>query len=321
MIGIIGAGRMALEHFKVLNHLNKDVIFFANKGESAKQIAKMTSKTVITDNYLNSAELRNLDQVIVASPIDTLLYITIELVKHKIDSILVEKPLVMNKTDFDLLRKFPNHRNIFVGFNRRFYKSVQECIRICDNDGGIRSCTFSFDENIRNWKHPYNVLSTFEGKNPIISQSSHLIDLVFHLIGIPKSIEIKAIKPSSVINDQIIYGVGESVRDIPFVFMSDWSTPGNWKIELNTNNYKLILSPLETLRITNFTRNDGVNIENQWLKTVKILDSDEFDTKFKPGIYQQDLAFINRDFDRLLGLAEYEEAFSFIEKIQNVFKN
>ena len=321
MIGIIGTGRMALEHFKVLNYLNKEVIFFGRTGESSTNISKITSKPVITNNYLDSTELKRLDQVIVATPIETLLPITLELAKLNIEAILVEKPLVTKVTDFDLLRDLPNRKNIYVGFNRRFYQSVKDSIRICNDDGGVRSCTFSFDENIRNWAHPYNSLKTIEGRNPIISQSSHLIDLVFYLIGLPRFIEFKSSKPTNVTNDQIMYGFGESVRNIPFVFMSDWSAPGNWKIELNTLNYKLVLSPLERLNITKFVNSKSEYNQNQWIKTNENYVTDELEINFKPGIFQQNFAFIKREYGNLLCLDEYEKEFFFMEKMQSAFKN
>jgi hypothetical protein len=250
-----------------------------------------------------------------------LLPITLELAKLNIEAILVENPLVTKGTDSYLLRNLPNCKNIYVGFNRRYYQSVKESIRIFNDGGGVRSCTFSFDENIWNWAHPYNSLKSIEGGIPIISQSSHLIDLVFYLIGLPRFIEFKSSKPTSVTNDQIMYGFGESVRNIPFVFMSDWSAPGNWKIELNTLNYKLILSPLERLNISKFVHSKSEYNQNQWIKTNENYVTDELEIKFKPGLFQQNFAFINHEYNNLLCLDKYEKEFLFMEEIQIAFKN
>jgi hypothetical protein len=39
--------------------LNKEVIFFGRAGESSTKFFKITSKPIITNNYLDSAELKN----------------------------------------------------------------------------------------------------------------------------------------------------------------------------------------------------------------------------------------------------------------------
>ena len=65
--------------------------------------------------------------------------------------------------------------------------------------------------------------------------------------------------------------------------MPNWNAPGRWSIEFFTKNHRIILCPLEELKIQN---NKNLKIRN-----VKI--DCKYDKQYKPGLFLQISSFLN----------------------------
>ena len=83
-----------------------------------------------------------------------------------------------------------------------------------------------------------------------ISNSLHVISMVFDLIGLPKEITSKQSgKTSWHDSGSIFTGNGISENNIPFSYHADWESAGRWGIEIMTKEHAYRLMPLENLYV------------------------------------------------------------------------
>ena len=74
-------------------------------------------------------------------------------------------------------------------------------------------------------------------------------------------------------------------QNVLFSYFADWEAPGRWGVEVLTRKHRLILRPMEKLQVISFgsVKEETVPIE------------DKLDTDFKPGLFRQTEAFLNKD--------------------------
>ena len=70
-----------------------------------------------------------------------------------------------------------------------------------------------------------------------------------------------------------------------FSYHADWEAPGRWGVEVLTRQHRFILRPMEQLQVV---RLGSVKVESVELE-------DKLDKDFKPGLYAQTKAFLNKD--------------------------
>ncbi|XDD51534.1 hypothetical protein AB3N59_07305 [Leptospira sp. WS92.C1] len=218
-------------------------------------------------------------------------------IEFGIKTLLVEKPGGINLFEIKNLNQKKNELGgkIFIAYNRRFYSSVESARQIIKEDGGVTSFTFDFTE----WPHTIEPLQIpiEEKRNWILRNSSHIFDLVFHLCGNPIELNSKNFKGNlDWTPNSIFIGMGVTENKIPFSYHSNWESAGRWGIELNTKNRKLILRPLEKLQVQ---ENRQIKIE---LLTV---EGETFDTKYKPGLFQQVDKWIREEHENFCDLEEH----------------
>ena len=220
-------------------------------------------------------------------------------------NILLEKPpYTLQRLKLLALSREKNSK-IFVAFNRRFYSSVEKLMELVESDGGIKSLSFDFTE----WADKISLLEKPQEVKDrwILSNSSHVLDLAFYLVGKPKEIfcfqggSIDWHKKAARFN-----GAGISEFDAPFSYRADWDSAGRWGITAYSKNFKFDLSPLEQLHLTK---------RNELTSNMIVLDS-HFDQKFKPGLFKQVEVFLNSEnTNKLCSLEEHKSLFVFYSKI------
>lgn len=297
---------MAGEYYKVLSHLNENVIVFCTQLKSAKSFKKKFDAEVYFGDFgILSSNMKLPDQAIVATSIENLTIITKNLLNLGIKKILVEKPGALELKELKEIDNLSNKKKakVFIGYNRRFYISTKHALKMIDEDGGIQSCFFEFTE----WPQfiPSN-LSPIVKQKWLISNSSHVIDLVFFLSGKPKKI-------SAFYSGQLNWhqsasnfcGSGITDKNILFTYLADWNGPGRWGIELITCKRRLIFRPMEKLHIQEIGSTN-----------IKLLDINySVDEKFKPGIFNQTNSFLNNDFDKFCTINDQVNNFKFYNRI------
>ena len=227
---------------------------------------------------------------IVAVGVDGLATAAGLLVGSGVGRILVEKPGGVDSVEVRNLARNARDRGVevLVGYNRRFFASVAEARRLIEADGGPISCTFEFGERtnlITDLDLPVQVLSRW-----FLANSSHVVDLAFHLIGRPTELSVTTSgeldwHPAA----SRFHGSGTTDQGVTFNYRADWSTPGSWGVEVVTARRRLSFQPLESLRMVMA----GTDLELD----VDLANSGDLD--HKPGLLGQVRAFLAGD-DRLL---------------------
>lgn len=282
---LFGTGSMAYEYAKVLRQMNLNFIVVGRGTHSAKVFEKNTGIIPFTGGaakFLASSDYSSY-KAIVAVTGDQLGSVTLDLIKYKIESILVEKPGGLDEKEIKLVKNCADKylAKVYIAYNRRFYASTKKAKEIIDKDGGVLSFHYEFNE-------PEHKIALLEISNEIkqrwlLHNSSHVIDLAFFLCGQPKSINCKVYSSLSWHpNGAIFIGFGECQAGIPFTYHANWLAPGRWGLEVMTKNHRLIFRPMEKLHIQT---NNSFEI-----KSVNL--DDELDTKFKPGLFKEIESFL-----------------------------
>jgi predicted dehydrogenase len=205
------------------------------------------------------------------------------LMDRGVRSLLVEKPGGFDAEDIRAVNSKANDvgAKVFVGYNRRFYASVEAAKKIIAEDGGVTSFNFEFTE----WGHVIAGIEKEEGVKDqwFLSNSTHVIDLAFYLGGTPS--QLVAFSGGGVQWHPIasvFAGAGKTSGGALFSYQANWEAPGRWGVEVLTRKHRLIFRPVEKLQIQ--------KIGSVAIDMVDIDDS--LDKDFKPGLYKQVQAFL-----------------------------
>ena len=297
-IWLIGSGSMALSYANTLKALGLSFSVVGRSTHSARKFKSLTGLDVVEGGLdLALTQYEAPHTAIVAVSIEELLKNTRLLLQHNVKNILVEKPAALSAEEvFKLDQETKSMRsNVFVAYNRRFLSSVIELRKHITNDGGVSSCRFEFTE----WIHRINLsdVNSAVKKKWIITNSCHVIDTVFNLIGHPIRDSLATFQYGDLEwhpSGSIFCGSGITEENIPFTYHSDWNSAGRWSIDLMTAQGKYVLSPLESLF---FIKKGTVNAQ-------EITPDDENDKEYKPGLFSMVKGFLDGHYDNLCTLSE-----------------
>ena len=284
---LIGAGMMAQDHARVLRGLDQNFEVIGRNATSAEKFESATGHPVrqggLSDALAGSAAP---EQAIVAVGVEHLAGVAIELIEAGTRRILIEKPGGLNTAEIRAVQQAAaKHKaDVLLAYNRRFYASTALARKLIAEDGGATSCTFEFTE----WSHEIAPLIKGPGVKEawFLANSTHVVDLAFHLCGFPKDWQAwhggsLAWHPSAA----RFCGSGVTDQGIFFSYHADWEAPGRWGVEVLTRKRRFIFRPMEQLQVTLL---GSVKID-------KIELDDHLDKAFKPGLYGQTKAFLDRD--------------------------
>lgn len=302
MILLIGTGGMACDYAKVLKAQQVDFLTIGRGLDSARAFFEKTgilAETGGLEKYLSSRENNaQITHAIVAVGAEELYSCTLNLLNNGIKHILVEKPAGMYLSEIKSLAENTkkNEASVFVAYNRRFYASVLAAEEIINRDGGVESFNFELTE----WGHVIEKLKKSENilNNWFIANTTHVVDLAFHLGGSP-------VKLSAFFNGSSDWhprsysfaGAGISNKNALFSYHGHWGAPGRWSVEILTKNHRFTFKPMELLHVQ---RSGSVVVEPCPI-------DDRLDVEFKPGIYKQTQAFLNSEHDKLCNIDEHSK--------------
>lgn len=299
-IWLIGAGPMAVEYAKVLKAQNIEFVTIGRGEESAKKFTEKTDVDVVIgglDNFIKKENIKP-NFAIVSTGVEDLSQSVRKLIEIGTKEILCEKPGGIDKKQIKDLSQISkdNNANVYLGYNRRFYSSVDKLIELIEEDGDITSFNFEFTE----WAHIISNLKKGPGvlEHLFLNNSTHVADLAFFIGGKPKEISCYKVggidwHPSS----SIFSGAGISDKNALFSYSANWESPGRWAVEVLTKKHRYYLKPMEKLQIQNI---GSVKVE-----FVEIDDS--IDIRFKPGLYKQTEAFLNGDTSKFITIGQQLE--------------
>lgn len=297
---IVGSGYMASEYAKVLSSLN---IYYEVVGKSIKNCKKIEAsfQTIVhaggIEKFLSKNSLSKFSHIINTVNIHLLKSTTKALIKGGAKKILLEKPGDLSISGLKELSNLAKNKKVdlIIAYNRRFYSSILNLKKLVRDDGGILSVHFDFTE----WIHTINPLNyNKESLNKwVMSNSSHVIDTVFYLIGKPKKLNSFTEGKTKIKwhpSGSIFYGLGTSERNIPFTYHSNWLSSGRWSIKILTKNGIYYLEPLEILK--------KQDIGSTNIKEINLDYS--LDERFKPGLYHQVNNFIKNNFKNFCSIED-----------------
>ena len=267
---IIGAGPMAEAYFAALHARGDNVIVFGRGQQSAAEFEKQTGFRPGTGDLAEQfAALPTAPKTaVVATGIMELSAATQTALRCGVAKILIEKPGAPTISKMaELAHEDPDGR-VLVAYNRRFLPSVARAREIIAEDGGVQSFHFEFTElsdRVVATPRPEAVKTNWE-----LANSSHVIDLAFDLAGAEKSlgdVQLDGIAAQGELawhpNGSRFVGCGRVRNDAVFSYFADWTSGGGWNVELCTPKRRLILKPLESLRMQ---MRESFKIENVTLE-------------------------------------------------------
>lgn len=296
---LVGAGPMAVEYSKVLDSMDIPYEVIGRGMASAKEFRNLTSHHVhIGGLDAVISRLAVPSSAIVAVSVKDLASITRKLIIAGVTRILVEKPGGLNSKEIlEIATLASLHKSkVFIAYNRRFFSSTKLARKLIRDDGGVSSFFFDFTE----WAHqiePLDIDADIKS-SWLMANSSHVIDLAFHLCGFPKKINAEC---SGSLNwhpkSSNFCGSGIADSGALFSYHANWKSPGRWGLEIMTKSKKIIFRPFERLHI----------VEHGSVQVNEVLIDDELDKKFKPGWHEQTKAFIQSDDSLLCSIAKQNE--------------
>lgn len=307
---IVGAGAMAIEYARVLKELGHHFVVLGRGEASARRFAEATGTSPTTGQL--SDQLARLDRLpkeaIVTVNAMHLAEVTHALVSAGCTRVLVEKPAALDLAELNSLVDVANNTGgeIRIGYNRRFLSSVIAARRMIAEDGGVLSVKFDFSEpsrRIATLGKPQRELDTW-----FYGNSSHVVDLAFHLAGGGES-ATGAVSGGVEWNPAagIFAGYARAAQGTLLSWHANWIGPGRWGIEVITSERRLILRPLERLVVQDHTSFDERPVDIE-------LGADQ---AFKPGLVRQVQAFLTGDgAEHLPTIKEHARAWPVYEAIR-----
>lgn len=289
---------MARDYASVLNSMGLSYEVIGRGNDSAQLFENKTGGHVIRgglDRHMASGG-HPPEHAIVCVDVEVLANCTMQLLDAGVRNILVEKPAGSAPCEIANLNNVSTAlgANVFVGYNRRFYASVQKALKLIAEDGGVTSFNFEFTE----WSHVIHTLPKPPGvkEHWFLSNSTHVVDLAFFLGGIPKEISCYLTggldwHPSA----SAYAGAGISETGAIFSYQANWSAPGRWSVEVLTKVRRFVFRPLEKLQVQ--------HIGSMAIEMVEI--DDALEREFKPGLFLQTGNFLEGRWESMCSLKEH----------------
>lgn len=293
---LIGAGVMAQDYCNVLVAQGVDFNVIGRGVGSAKSFEALTGKSVRSGGVENALLAHKApDSAIIAVGVESLADTAQQLIQAGTRRILIEKPGGLNTLQIQSLveKALRYNAKVFIAYNRRFYAATTLARTLIEEDGGAVSCNFEFTE----WSHKIVPIKLdAEVKEAwFLANSTHVVDLAFHLCGFPKdwhcwhggSLDWH---PSA----SRFCGSGITENDVFFSYHADWEAPGRWGVEVLTRKRRFVFRPMEQLQVTEL---GSVKVESVML-------NDQLDKEFKPGLFMQTSAFFEHRDDLFCSIGE-----------------
>lgn len=239
MITIIGAGNMAYEYCRVLNHFGKNVEVIGRGQKKCDELRKLLDAEGIV-YQIKSGGIdkynRIHDTVIIAVNVENLYDCAMNAIRRGAKRILIEKPGTLYSAQMENLKRYAEKYRvkIKIAYNRRYYETVKELKKRMYEEG-VEKLAFCYGENLKSVKTKDEVR-----KRWIIANSSHCIDTALYLA------EKNTVR---------IITAGETMcgREGKLFYSTNYNLHHRWRIEVTTPQNKYLLYPFEELKKNNET--------------------------------------------------------------------
>jgi predicted dehydrogenase len=235
---------------------------------------------------------------IVATPTDTLVEVSRELLRRGFRRLLIEKPVSLWSSRIAQLAAEAEAvgATAACAYNRAAYPSTLELSARAAAEGGITSCAYTFTEMIKaDWttRFPAEELARWG-----IANSLHVLTQAHALIGAPA--EWTGHRAGGLDwhpSGSVFVGTGVSTAGVPFTWHADWTSKGRWSVEAYTRAASYRLCPLEQLSRKSSALGD-------W----EPVPSPAFAADIKAGIVEEVAAMLSPEIRQMVALPSLAEA-------------
>ena len=283
---IVGAGKMARFHALAARELGWRVEAVTRSPATAEAFAQETGAEAASgglDAWLSARTPPS--HVVVAVGVEGLAEAASAVIRAGARRVLLEKPGGIDTDEIEALANLAEQRGaeVLLAYNRRFYPAVEAARAIIAEDGGATSLRFDFTELA-------HAIGASDQKAEVkrawfLANSTHVIDLAFYLAGQPAELCAQTAGGLDWHPDAAQFaGSGVTEQGALFSYVADWTGPGRWSVDVRTRERRIVLEPLEELRI-----------QKRGTFTLEVQALAHANPTHKVGIYEQMHAFLTAE--------------------------
>ncbi len=310
-VAVVGAGPLAREHLRAF----KDVPGVELSGICSRTLSKAEALAeefgipVVTTSIDDLAERSGADLAIIAVTIPSTLDVSMQCFNHPWMT-LIEKPLGVNLEEAEKLAAEAKRKNrvSFVAFNRRYYASTNWVKDGLDQIDGRRFIKIQDQEDVNVASQDGHAESVL--KNWMFANSIHLIDMFCYLGRSP----VKKVTPMRSWRGADDKELIEHLVSIEYengdtaLYEGIWNAQGPWAVTVTTPDKRYEMKPIES-----------ASYQYSIDRTVHAMNSDELDSKYKPGFYRQAVDAVNAVKGEKHNLVDLDEALITTRLTQSLF--
>jgi predicted dehydrogenase len=280
-LGLIGTGNIAEKHLEVLKSFaDVEVTALCNSGHPRiHDCADRFGIAARFTDYKQFLDQADIEAVLVLVSVVRVAEVTAECLQRGIPT-LIEKPPGLSPAETASLAALATKTNTInmVALNRRFYSVMQRAREAILEAGPLVSMVVEAPERIADYRaagHPAEVIN-----NILFANGIHCLDLFRYFGG--EVAKVKNVSTQWFENQNDSYNALLRFENgATGHYISNWTTPGRWSVNLYGKDRKITLCPLERGTVLN---RDGEPYD---------LPVDSVDQDYKPGIYAQARYFID----------------------------
>tara|TARA_B100000787_G_C16198423_1_gene302841 strand:+ start:5639 stop:6541 length:903 start_codon:yes stop_codon:yes gene_type:complete len=264
-LSIIGSSKIIEHHIIAAKKVGFKVKAIFSSNKNSKNAQNLKEKFKIDYNFKTIGEFIKFSEdkkcsIIIAGRVRDNEIFLLKSLKTK-NKIFIEKPVFYELKKFDKFFKY--RAQIFIGYNRLFYKNIKLIERKIKNQKEIEVFVSCPESSVKGIKR----------------NTCHIISIIYFLFKDAKII-------SSNKNGRNFYLRMKCKKGFINLFLN-LNSPENFKIELNLDKEKIILSPIERIKI--FKGIEKIIVRNQKIyNPIKTFDFDEnSSSNYKPGFLEQ----------------------------------
>lgn len=281
-LGVIGAGRIAVQHLDVLQAVpGAHVVGITSRTRSrADDLAARYRIDGVFDSPDEMVGKARPDALLVLVSAGAICDVTHAAIGHGLP-LFIEKPAGLTPAETERLAQYAKFRGVatMVGYNRRYYSIFREGLEIIRRHGPLMAVMIEGHERIAavraTGRHPDAVLAGW-----LYANGTHTVDLLRFFGGEVTQAHCLAHRYEEPLGDQFA-AIMEFDSGAMGEYSSHWLSPGGWRATLCGRGVTVEFKPLEAGRWT-----DAAG------KVHEIAPSEQ-DRRFKPGFYGQMEAFCN----------------------------
>ena len=289
-LAIIGTTDIAVAHLNASRAAGFDVVHIAGSPQSAT--APKFAKThgigkVWDDPMVLAADKDAWDALIIASSTESM--IGLVAVAAKIGKpVLAEKPIGYTSSSLDPL--LPGTKNVVVGFNRRFYASVQEA-KLFIASGAPCLLHLELPESVQ-----VDSKTGTQDVSRVTTNSTHGLDLVNYVTGGLTIESVYSVGSAGDNRGRVL--IAKSRRGDLCSVSANWNAPANFSLTIDRGNERFELRPLEIGALYRGMEVVPPTVETPLrtykpIKVTNFVPSDD-NSALKPGFLGQSQALLNQ---------------------------